>query len=267
MTTKGYLPNRHSSRRAARGTIALVAGILVIAALLALAVAWSAMRNVYSEPHGYRAAAHVSDTLQAAHEDGKAPADNDDAYPEIDWGYWQTENPAVVAWITIPGTTVDFPVAYAPGSDPDYYLEHDVYGNFNYFGCIFVDPACPDGLDSRNCILYGHNMTWDDSMFGPLERYTEQAFAEGHRTVLVQTPQQRRAYTVCAVTVVNGATEEKQTDFADNAAFRRWWKKTFEGADIQLQATPPATDRVLTLCTCSYHEWDNERTLVFAVPQ
>lgn len=261
------MSGQHRSHRAIGGTIALAAGIVVLAGILAVAVAWNAMRGVYSNPYGYHAAPDVSDTLQGERTEGSTLAADTDAYPDIDWAYWQAANPDVVAWITIPGTSVDFPVAYAPGSDPNYYLEHDVYGTFNYFGCIFIDPACPIGLDSRNCILYGHNMKWDDSMFGPLEHYTERAFAENHRTVLVQTPRQRRAYSVYAVTVVNGAAETKHTDFAGNSAFRRWWDAAYDAADLQLQATPPSTDRVLTLCTCSYNEWDNERTLVYAVPK
>lgn len=104
-------------------------------------------------------------------------------------------------------------------------------------------------------------------MFGPLEQYVNRAFAEGHRTVLVQTPEYRRAYSVCAVMVVNGATEEKHVSFAEDATFRRWWRGAYEAADLQLQATQPSAERVLTLCTCSYYEWDNERTLVYAIPQ
>ncbi|MGI6536482.1 MAG: class B sortase [Eggerthellaceae bacterium] len=255
--------------RMSGGTAALCAGIVMLSALLALTVAWFSMRGVYSAPAGYHAASEVSDTLQGEQkESGSETADTDDAaYPEIDWSYWQGINPDVVAWITIPDTPVDFPVAYAPEKSSDYYLEHDVYGNFNYFGCIFADPVCPDGLDSRNCILYGHNMSWDDSMFGPLEQYVNRTFAEGHRTVLIQTPEYRRAYFVCAVMVVNGATEEKHTSFADNAAFRRWWKATYEAADLRLNASPLPAEQVLTLCTCSYYEWDNERTLVYAIPQ
>ena len=251
------------------GTAALCAGIAMLSALLALALVWFSMRGVYSAPAGYQAASEVTDRLQGKQMgSGTEAADTDDAeYPEIDWAYWRGVNPDVVAWITIPDTPVDFPVAYAPKKCPDYYLEHDVYGNFNYFGCIFADPVCPDGLDSRNCILYGHNMSWDDSMFGPLEQYVNRAFAEGHRTVLVQTPEYRRAYSVCAVKVVNGATEEKHVSFAEDATVRRWWRGAYEAADFQLQATPPSAERVLTLCTCSYYEWDNERTLVYAIPQ
>lgn len=148
------------------GTAALYAGIAMLSTLLALALVWFSMRGVYSAPAGYQAASEVTDRLQGKQMgNGTEAADTDDAaYPEIDWAYWRGVNPDVVAWITIPDTPVDFPVAYAPKKCPDYYLEHDVYGNFNYFGCIFADPVCPDGLDSRNCILYGHNMSWDDSM-------------------------------------------------------------------------------------------------------
>lgn len=160
---------RHRKLKRIIGAIAVATGVAVLAALAVGAIAWNAMRAAYSDLPGYQAAGGVSDRAQGKHDAEVVTAESDFAYPTIDWSYWQMVNPDIAAWITIPGTSVDFPVAYAPKDDPDYYLEHDANGNLNYFGCIFIDSACTDGLEACNCILYGHNMAWDDSMFGPLE--------------------------------------------------------------------------------------------------
>ena len=29
-----------------------------------------------------------------------------DGFPIVDWGYWEEVNPAVIGWVTIPGTNV-----------------------------------------------------------------------------------------------------------------------------------------------------------------
>ena len=45
--------------------------------------------------------------------------------------------PSMVAWLTIPGTDIDFPVVQ--GKDNDYYLNHDYQGNYNPLGAVFLE--------------------------------------------------------------------------------------------------------------------------------
>ena len=98
---------------------------------------------------------------------------DDDSFPVVDWDYWQGVNSDVIGWITVPGTTIDSPIVQAPKDDPDYYLKHDVYGNYNPHGAIYLDADCEDGLLARNAVIMGHH--YGDDMeaapFGIIAEY------------------------------------------------------------------------------------------------
>ena len=114
----------------------------------------------------------------------------------MDWDYWRQVNPNVVGWVTVPGTNVNGPIVLAPANDPDYYLKHDVYGEPNLYGCLYLDASCAAAglLGSRNAVVYGHNMSlMDGSMFTALARYVDAAYAADHAEMLVQTPDEKKA--------------------------------------------------------------------------
>ncbi|MBQ1194169.1 MAG: hypothetical protein IIX45_08670, partial [Lachnospiraceae bacterium] len=55
------------------------------------------------------------------------------------------------------GTYIDNPIVQHP-SDNDYYLEHLSNNYPSGVGSIFIDYRITEGLNARNCILYGHNV-------------------------------------------------------------------------------------------------------------
>ena len=56
---------------------------------------------------------------------------------EIDFVRLQEEqNPDIYAWITIPGTNVDYPVLQHP-KEMDYYLSHNIDGSTGKPGCVY----------------------------------------------------------------------------------------------------------------------------------
>lgn len=71
----------------------------------------------------------------------------------VDWEEAWRINESVVAWITIDGTVIDYPVAQA--DDNDYYLHHDIYGDWSYSG-VFADYRCD--VDGSAVLVYGHHM-------------------------------------------------------------------------------------------------------------
>ena len=54
----------------------------------------------------------------------------------VDFQNLQQINPEILAWITVPGTPIDYPVAL--GEDNSYYLNHTVTGESNILGSIFA---------------------------------------------------------------------------------------------------------------------------------
>jgi sortase B len=192
----------------------------------------------------------------------KTYVNTDDGFPTVDWGYWQEVNPAIVGWVSIPGTAIDYAVVQAPGDDPTYYLDHDIFGQWNPYGCPYVDASC-DGLLGLATYVFGHNMGFGDSMFSDLANYSDAGYAKEHLTILVQTPTEKLALTVSAVDVVKGDDPSKRTDFAMQQDLAAWYAERYGQTDVRIEQRPEAT-RLFVLVTCSYNYFSNERTLVYA---
>lgn len=178
----------------------------------------------------------------------------------IDWADWRRVNPDIVGWIAIPGTGVSQPIVAATADDPDYYLDHDVYGNWNPYGAVYLDAGCRKGLlNSRNAVVYGHHMH-DGSMFSEIAGYADLAWAREHQKVMVLVPGQRLEYRVRFAGIVDNAALPKQTAFADRASFEAWYAAGLANASAVLDASERPL-RTLSLVTCSYRRFDDERTV------
>lgn len=185
-----------------------------------------------------------------------------DGFPLVDWEYWQGVNPDIVGWVTIPGTPIDYPIVQAQENDPDYYLDHDVYLNWNMYGAIYLD-ACnaQEGFDSRLAYVFGHHMD-DGSMFAALADLSA-ADAACSCKILLQTPEEKMRLDVCAVDIVNADTEMKHADFPSDAAFREWVRDSVGNADTVI-AIPEDAGSIKAFVTCSYNRFSNERTIAYA---
>lgn len=87
-------------------------------------------------------------------------------------------NSDIAAWITIPGTNIDFPIVQ--GSDNEYYLHNGADGEYNYdIGCPFLDYRCESDLSGFNSIVYAHNIS-GGRMFGDIPRFSDKAYLDSH---------------------------------------------------------------------------------------
>lgn len=102
-----------------------------------------------------------------------------DGAPTVDWEFWLSVNPDIVAWVSVPGTEIDYPVVQASADDPTFYLDHDVYRGWNPYGCPYLDAGCAGrGIDSPLALMFGHHMN-DGSMFSAFANYSDRGFAPG----------------------------------------------------------------------------------------
>ena len=85
--------------------------------------------------------------------------------PLLDLEAMQKQYPDLRAWLTIPGTCVDYPVLQSSSAQPEYYLRRDINGKWRMAGSLFFQSDCQP--QSRNLVVFGHNMT-DGTMFGSL---------------------------------------------------------------------------------------------------
>jgi len=168
----------------------------------------------------------------------------------IDWAYWQSVNPDIVAWITIPETPIDYPIVQAHTDAPTHYLDYDAYGNYNFYGCAYVDAGCT--IESSNVIIFAHNMGYyDDSMFTTLTYYLDQSYLAAHQQVVIQTPEKNYVLLVRAAMEVSPYGYEKQVEFESIEGLQEYFLQLWESAPSRCEE--PAVEEVaklFTLITC-----------------
>ena len=72
----------------------------------------------------------------------------------INFDELQKTNSDIYAWIRIPDTKIDYPIAQREG-DPSYYLSHDMYQQPRFAGCIYTEDCnSKDFMDPNTCLLY-----------------------------------------------------------------------------------------------------------------
>lgn len=170
-------------------------------------------------------------------------------------------NPDIVAWLTIEGTDIDYPVVQA--SDNQFYLTRTAERRPSRRGAIFLDYSARPDFSDANSVIHGHNLK-DGAMFAQLERFKDREFFDRQGQAWLYRPGQTLSLEVMAVAVVDldsplydpvsaGPDALSQYRAALKAAARHWRDLPFD----------PARDRLVTWSTCSYEHKD-ARTIVTA---
>ena len=193
---------------------------------------------------------------------------------EINWAELKKINKEIVGWIQIPDTQIDYPVLWHKGDDASgqYYLNHNYKGDYDSYGCIFLDYRCTNGMDSKNIVLHGHHMN-DGSMFGNLMKYGgtegDLDFYKKAPTVKFDTPQSDGVYKIVSVYKTNTLSAHGDFfnymvgDFQNDKDFMNYVYNVRIRSLINCPVDINENDEILTLSTCSY-EYTNFRTVVVA---
>lgn len=86
-------------------------------------------------------------------------------------------NEDVFAWLTVYGTTVDYPVAHTDNNET--YVNTDIYGAYSISGSLFLDYRNALDFSSFASIIYGHHMD-KEVMFGGLQEFQDPSYLESH---------------------------------------------------------------------------------------
>ena len=240
--------------------------------LLAFLVAMGALAYIgwgyFSSDQGYKQVASsafkVSDTTDSSANAGPDEANLTLADMEVDWEYLRSVNPAVVAWVYIPGTRVNYPVVQ--GKDNDEYLWVDFNLKSSRNGSIFLDSENNPAFTDMNNVLYGHHMN-DGSMFACISNdfVNEEEFNK-HRNVYVLTPQLNYRCTTFAVVVTDGWDLLVQTTFKDPEDRASYVKDKMDRSVVQPSEGMPKTEdvkQIFTFSTCDYTR-NNGRAVLFS---
>lgn len=190
-----------------------------------------------------------------------------------------TQNPHVIGYIRVEGMDVDCPVMQSI-ENYDFYLTHDIDGNESKQGCIILDPDSEIGIGTKengylagygpstNQLVHGHNMK-KGTMFGALDRYANEEFADEHPYIYFDSLYEERIYEVVLsfysrvypkeeevfkyYNFNNAASEEEFNDWLNNISKLALYQRT---VDIKYG------DEMITLSTCAYQEEDGRFAVI-----
>ncbi len=175
-------------------------------------------------------------------------------------------NSSFYGYLEIDGTTISMPIVH--GTNNDYYLKRDFYKKWTKYGCPFVDYRNSKvGLD-RNTIIYGHNMEYDDLIFGQLEIYRKIDGFKAAPLIKLETLYDEYAFKVYGVFVSSGVVDSTGwifnyifTELISDDEFAQYISEVDQrklyttGVDIK------KTDKIVTLSTCAY-DFNNAKLVV-----
>lgn len=178
----------------------------------------------------------------------------------------ENENEDIYAWITVPGTVIDYPVLQHP-EELDYYLNHNVDHSSGYPGCIYSQNLNSREWDDPHTVLYGHNMK-NGSMFAGLHHYEDLEFLEGNQYIYIFTQNHVRVYHIFGAYEYDNRHLLLAIDTTDPAAFAKYLIEiqNLKGMrDNFLEEVPVSIENyILTLETCISNKPD-KRYIVQAI--
>ena len=185
-----------------------------------------------------------------------------------EYGELFLKNTDMVGWLSIVGTTVNYPVMQTP-NEPNYYLKRSFEKQYSDYGVPYVQENCDLGL-SDNCVIYGHHMR-NNMLFAQLENYMTIEGFSASPVIEFNTAYNNYKWKVYAVFVTNDVREDDNgylfnyivPNFHTRESFESYIAALDERKLYDTGVDITADDKILTLSTCSY-EFDGARLVVVA---
>lgn len=174
------------------------------------------------------------------------------------------QNEDIYAWITVPGTQVDYPVLQSETAN--YYLDYNIDHSKGYPGCIYTNDCNTKDFSDYITVLYGHNMK-NGTMFGSLHDFEDEEFFDEHSEIYVYTEENRLTYEIYATVKYNNSYIP--ANYAVNSATGRdEFLASFEEymdesvAHVRDGAEVAEDDRLIVLSTCVSGQSDRRYLIV-----
>lgn len=157
-------------------------------------------------------------------------------------------NEAVVGWIQIPDTLIDYPIVQA--EDNEFYLKHAWDGSKNYCGSIFLEAKNDPLMTEFNTIIYGHKLD-GGGMFAGLHKFDDSDYVQAHPYVYLVTEEGVLRYEVFSTYNAPVDSRTYGLSFRQEETRTAFIQTALENSEIDMGITPATTDRILTLSTCT----------------
>ena len=258
-------PRRRRRRKKSKALyyviLLVLVGILVFSAVkiisyfkeqAAAADAQNGVISDYTKPGGDQDNTNTPDSNDDdKNSDGQTKLDDETI--DVDFDKLCADYPDVVGYIYAANTKIQHAIQYGKGND--YYLSHDLYGNSNSNGSIFIEQVNSSSFSDNNTIIYGHNMK-TGMMFAGLRNYhTDKGYYAAHPYMYIYTPTQNYKLQLFAGFVCEHDDEVYNTSLTQSQLEAMAAKSDFKSS----YGIP--TGKTVTLSTCSY-EFSDARYVV-----
>ena len=178
-----------------------------------------------------------------------------------------TKNADIYAWISVPGTNIDYPVLRHP-TDDGYYLYHNLNGSQGYPGCIYTENYNSKEWTDPVTVLYGHDMRSTNSMFHQLHNFEKQNFFDTYEFFYIYTPDKTLKYQIFSAYVHTNEHLLGNHNFGNKDEFDSFFG-TVLGTNntvshVRDGVAVDSNSKVVALSTCIKNQ-PNNRYIVFGV--
>ena len=177
---------------------------------------------------------------------------------QVDYEALTGMNGDYACWLYAPGTQIDYPVVQ--GEDNSYYLKRMFNGERNSAGTLFIDYRNLPDFQDPNTLVYGHHMR-NDSMFGTLTDYAEQAYFEAHPLMLVMARDAIYLLELFAGYTTSDGDHCYDIAISDEEDMAAFVAEAVGKSDFLSGVDVLTTDRLVTLSTCAY-AFENARYIL-----
>lgn len=176
-------------------------------------------------------------------------------------------NSDLYAWIKIPDTVIDYPVAQSSKEDDNYYLHHNYLGNYEFAGTIYSQRHNTRQFIDRVTLLYGHNML-NGSMFAALHKFSNKDFFNEHEYMYIYIDGHILTYRIFAAYEYDDRHILNSFDFSDDEVYSNYLKECLNprsnNSNVRSGVELDTDSRIVTLSTCTNYN-SNLRYLVQGV--
>lgn len=168
-------------------------------------------------------------------------------------------NQDIVGRLYIESIDIDVPLVQA--EDNEYYLNHDVYKNFDNVGSIFLDYRNNIDLDTK-LLIYGHNSKNIETEFKKLENFLNFDFFNNldNRKLILESNNKISYYEISNVVITVSDFQHMKLAFTKDE-----WNDHIDWLNKSslYQSTFDYDDEILIMQTC-YYEPDDSYLLIIA---
>lgn len=171
----------------------------------------------------------------------------------IDFKGLKEINTDIYAWVRIPNTKVDYPVAQSYVENDSFYLNHNIYKKYDSLGTLFTEKHNSLDFNDPVTIIYGHN-SYNGAMFRSLYNFKDKNFFDENRYLYIYTSGHILTYEVFAAYEYDNRHILNSYDFSNKQVFKEYLNHSKNPvslvANVSDKVEVTENHRIITLSTC-----------------